>query len=243
MSESNIGSGIKTNGPMHFGGTVPKHFDEHVKQSVPGYERVMGKIGFISQFFLHYKGSILDLGSGTGRCIDEIVKMNKGKQLHITAIDNSPEMAQYIRDKWKDSNNWIHELNVYSIDLTEFNFRESSYDLIVAGLVFQFVPEEKRDELIKNIHRSLKPNGAFIWYEKCSEESPYATEIAKQYMNHFKLQAGLTADEIQKKDEVLRGILKGLSFQKNQDHIFHSAFREVTIVDKDFNFTLFVCIK
>ncbi len=227
---------------MHFNGDVPKHFDEHVRKSIPNYERVMNKIGFLSQFFIENGSSYLDIGSSTGASIIEVVWNNKGKEVHCDIVDSSPDMVEHLQKKFHNRNKPVISYNIVCVDVTRFFFNKK-YDLVVASLVVQFIKKEMRKEILQNIFNALNPGGAFLWFKKCAEESAIATDVMKQYINAYKKQSGLSAESILNKDDSLRGIMPLRVIKDNYAMLEQVGFTDVTIIDKDMNFTLFMAVK
>lgn len=242
MSQRAIDHDVKLQRWMNFGGDVPKHFDDHVKRSIPNYTRVMQKVGFISQFFIENGSRCLDIGSSTGRTVLEVVYANRGKAMEVDMVDSSEEMTEMLRKRYKDRMKPKVAFKVYCFDITKFYFI-ARYDLVVASLVIQFIKKELREELLRNIFRSLNDGGAFLWYEKCSETSPVATDIMKQYVNDYKTHSGLSAESVLNKDDVLRGIMPLRAYEDNYKMLLDVGFREVSVIDKDMNFTLFLAMK
>jgi tRNA (cmo5U34)-methyltransferase len=227
---------------MHFGGDVPKHFDEHVRKSIPNYERVMEKIGFLSQFFIENESSYLDIGSSTGRTVLEVVYANKGKPMHCEVIDASQEMVTEMRRRFRDRERPKTTFNFVCLDVTKFFFMQR-YDLVVASLVVQFIKKELRKDLLQNVYNCLNAGGGFLWFEKCSEESAMATEIMKQYINGYKQKSGLSPESVLNKDDSLRGIMPLRAYEDNYSLLQSVGFTNITVMDKDMNFTLFMAIK
>lgn len=237
-----IDNKMKINKWMHFGGDVPKHFDEHVRKSIPNYERVMEKIGFLSQFFIENESSFLDIGSSTGRTVLEIVWTNRGKAMHCDVIDASESMIIELRKRFRDREKPRTTFNIVCLDITKFFFIRK-YDLIVASLVVQFIKKELRRGLLKQIYNALNAGGAFLWYEKCSEGSAVATDIMKQYINGYKQKSGLSPESVLNKDDSLRGIMPLRAYEDNYSLLQSVGFKDITVMDKDMNFTLFMAVK
>ena len=72
---------VSKNASWSFGGNVAKHFDAHVRRSVPLYEEGHDLIGKISDFFLSNESKCYDLGCSTGKLIYELEKNIAGKTL------------------------------------------------------------------------------------------------------------------------------------------------------------------
>ena len=227
---------------MHFGGDVPKHFDEHVRKSIPNYDRVMEKVGFVSQFFVENGSSYLDIGSSTGRTVLEVVYANRGKSVNCDVVDSSPEMVEEMRKRFRNREKPKTTFNFVCLDVTKFFFIQK-YDLIVASLVIQFVKKELRQHLLRNIYDCLNQGGAFLWYEKCAEGSAIATDIMKQYVNGYKQRSGLSPESVLNKDDSLRGIMPLRAYEDNYALLQAVGFTDITVMDKDMNFTLFMAVK
>jgi len=241
MSEHSIDKDVKMKW-MYFGGAMAKVFDDHVKRSIPNYTRVMEKIGFFSQFYIENGSRYLDIGSSTGRTVLEVVYANRGKTLEVDMIDSTEDMANVLRKRYQDRVRPEVKYHVYCFDVTKFYFI-AKYDLIVASLVVQFIKKELRIDLLRNIYNALNEGCAFLWYEKCAEESPLATDMMKQFLNDYKIKAGLSPESVLNKDDVLRGIMPLRAYEDNFAMLKSVGFRHVSILDKDINFTLFMAIK
>lgn len=242
MSERSIDDKLKLQKWMHFGGDVPKHFDEHVKKSIPNYERVMEKIGFLSQFFIENESHYLDIGSSTGRSVLEVVWNNRGKAISADVVDASQAMVDEMRKRFKNREKPKVTYNFVCLDVTKFFFI-NRYDLIIASLVVQFIKKELRQDLLRNVYNCLNSGGAFLWFEKCSEDSATATDIMKQYVNGYKQKSGLSPESVLNKDDSLRGIMPLRAYEDNYSLLQSVGFTDITVIDKDMNFTLFMAIK
>jgi len=237
-----IDTGLAPDRWMHFDGPVPQHFDEHVRKSIPNYERVMAKIGFVSQFFVENGSRCLDVGSSTGRTVTEVAHANHGKQVTIDLVDASPAMVAWLQSRFPGNPDRGLRCNVFKMDITQFK-PVTSYDLVVASLVIQFVKRDLRPQVLRYLYEGLNPGGGFLWFEKCAEESSLASEIMKQYVNHYKVQSGLSPESVLNKDDVLRGIMPLRLYEDNVAMLQAAGFREIAVIDKDMNFTLFLAIR
>jgi|GEM_PF-2388922 len=242
MPKRAIDDGLDIERWMTFGGKVPKHFDEHVRKSIPNYLRVMEKIGFMSQFFIENGSCYLDIGSATGRSVLEVVWHNKGKAVTVDMVDHSEEMTEELKKRFHNRTKPRTTYNIRCLDVTKFFFI-NKYDLIVASLVVQFVKKELREALLRNVYQCLNSGAAFFWYEKCAEDSPTASDMMKQYINAYKIKEGLSPESVLNKDDSLRGIMPLRAYEDNYKMLREVGFNDVTVIDKDMNFTLFLAIK
>ncbi len=101
--------------------------------------------------------NILDLGCGPGLYSEKLAKMGH----NVTGVDFSSNSIEYAKKEAKKKKLEITYLkeNYLNLDL-----EENSFDLVI--LIFTdfgpLLPKE-REQLLRNIRRVLKPNGAFIF--------------------------------------------------------------------------------
>lgn len=98
---------------------------------------------------------VLFVGVGTGAELELIDHFN----LDITAIDYSPEMLNKAKAKFANSS-----INFLEMDAQHLNFKEDSFDVIVASLIVSVVPNASK--CMEEMIRVLKPNGNIIIFDK-----------------------------------------------------------------------------
>ena len=98
----------------------------------------------------------IDLGSGTGRGLEILLKSNVKK---IYAIDQSDAMLSLLKDKFRKEikNNKISLLKGSS---SNYKLTEESIDLVLSLHLFKHL--SKITPTLTNINKSLKPNGLLI---------------------------------------------------------------------------------
>ena len=91
--ENNTGDNIKASlGMWNFGEGVEKHFDAHVRKSVPGYELSHYLVSLLSDPFVQKDSLILDLGCSTGTLSRILYDRHLSKKPRILGIDNQKNM-------------------------------------------------------------------------------------------------------------------------------------------------------
>lgn len=125
------------------------------------------------------KPSILDLGCGTGKQLEQLIKHYPDAQ--ITGIDRSEHMLDIASDKLGDSVQLI-----YSAYFKEI-FLENSFDLILGSYSLTMVEEiSKKLEYIKY---HLKPGGFLLAVD--FDRSPFTWFLDWMMMNHVDMRARL----------------------------------------------------
>jgi len=98
---------------------------------------------------------ILFVGVGTGADL-ELINHN---DLHITAIDYSPDMLEKARKKFEHST-----ITFLEMDAQKMEFENESFDFIVASLILSVVPDATK--CFQEMTRVLKPEGRIIVFDK-----------------------------------------------------------------------------
>ena len=154
-----VGNNIKlVNGQWSFYNGVAKHFDDHVKLSIPLYEEGHELICYLSDFFLEYNSICYEIGSSTGTLIKKLYRRHHDKNnITFYGIEPVKEMIEVAQSNDDTEIEYIND----SIE----NVNMLSANLIVGYYFLQFIPISKRKEVIQKIYDSLVPGGGFILFE------------------------------------------------------------------------------
>jgi len=159
---------------------------------------------------------ILDLGAGTGRnaCIMQKYLSEEGK---IVGLDISDEMMRQFQKKCSSFPN----LSIMNKRIDEPLPFENEFDKAFSSFVIHGFPQEKREIIIQNIWKALKPGGYFylIDYNRFNlEEKPWlARKIFKT------VECPYAFDFIEKDWE---SIMTGLNFSDFETKLyFHGYMR------------------
>jgi cyclopropane fatty-acyl-phospholipid synthase-like methyltransferase len=93
---------------------------------------------------------VLELGCGDGRTTKRLAEC-----FDVVGVDISSEQLRLAQTA-------LPETTFVHADLMELDFPRSSFDAITAFYVFMHVPRDDHPELLRRIHRWLKPGGVFI---------------------------------------------------------------------------------
>ncbi len=97
--------------------------------------------------------SILDIGSGTGRLLKKIRKVNQ--RLFICGIDISWGMAEYANTRA----NKINKLKFIQADAENIPFRDNTFEMLLSSSTYQWITDHKK--AFKEARRVLKRKGKF----------------------------------------------------------------------------------
>jgi 2-polyprenyl-3-methyl-5-hydroxy-6-metoxy-1,4-benzoquinol methylase len=130
----------------------------------------------LSHFFPKV-GTLLDLGCGGG---EPVTGYFARKGFHVTGVDISEQMIE-IAHKQLPQGNFIRS------DMTECQFGEASFDLIVSTFAIIHIPQAEQRELLSNVFKWLKPSGvAYLALGAKNEKSLVQDwKGVQMYWSHF----------------------------------------------------------
>ena len=221
-----------------FDGAIAPIFDVHVKQSVPGYDRIQESVSELADFFCEDGAVVIDLGCGTGESLSRIQRVVQDKSLQLIGVDESSDMIQQAMRKTKGTNNF-HFVNekIESVKLPE----DSS--LVLSILTLQFVSQRHRKAVLKKVYESLGNGGVFILVEKTYSKSGCVQEAFTQLYHDFKEREGLDAMEIREKDKSLRGVMRPLTVAENESILKEVGFENIEMFFRDLHFCGWLAFK
>ncbi len=134
---------------------VAPHFDEHVRKSVPEYDRVQELAATFSDWFTHNGSTVLDFGASTGETIRRI-RDRHSKSLDLIGFDNSQAMIEQAAKKGVDVR--FQDLERLT-KIPAFSYGVALYSL-------QFLRPQARQRLVYAIAEAIEPGGGFFVVEK-----------------------------------------------------------------------------
>ena len=230
---------VKKNSNWNFKGNVYKYFDKHIKKSVPMYQETQDLYLQISDFFLQNNSKIIDLGSSTGTFLFNCSRrhLNNQKKIKYIGIDNTPEMINYCKKKYKKEKNLVFK----KTDISKTDLSKSC--IISSFYTIQFISPKKRQVIINKIYKSLNWGGAFFFVEKVRGSDARFQDIMTQTYNEYKISQGFNPNEIIAKSRSLKGILEPFSTNGNLQLLKRAGFKDIMTVFKYACFEGFLAIK
>lgn len=115
--------------------------------------------------------TVLDLGAGTGRFLEEILERNFSIET-IYALDNSKEMIEYLGNKFNQKS---PEIKLLHSEISKIPIDDNSVDLVVSSWGFPSRIWDSKQSIkeLREVYRVLNNKGVFItigWDEDFSDE-------------------------------------------------------------------------
>ena len=184
------GDDIKTqNANWKFNGEMVESFEEHVKKSIPLYEKGHKLIENLSDYFVKDDSICYEIGSSTGTLLEKVATRHSFRNSWFIGVEIEEDMIKKANTLYKKNN-----LSFVNQDINSFSFEKS--DLIISYYAIGFIHPKLRQQLFDKIYSSLNWGGAFIMYEKVRANDARFQDILTNLYTEYKLQRGYCADEI-----------------------------------------------
>lgn len=211
---------------------VAPHFDEHVRKSVPEYDRVQKLAAKFSDWFTYPDSTVLDFGAATGETMRQI-RERHSKPLKLIGFDNSQAMIEQAASKgvevvFKD----LERLT----DIPAFSYGVALYTL-------QFLRPQARQQLVYRIAASIERGGGLFVVEKVLGTYPTTQDIIQQLYWDMKVANGLTPAQVFNKAHALRGCMFPKTIAENEAEFRAAGFSQVELVFKDLQFCGWLLIR
>lgn len=112
----------------------------------------------------------LDIGCGTGDFLERLHQMGYS----CKGIDISEDVIRHAKNRFKN----IRNINLFNEDISQKNFFNEKYDLIISITVLQHILNNQK-YLLKKLYNSLTNKGYFVLLESVGEQ-----ENNEHYLNY-----------------------------------------------------------
>jgi len=126
--------------------------------NIEAYEKKIEKL----KSYLSAENHVLDIGCGTGTQCGDLANNIK----HVTGIDISSKLLAIAKQRKTERK--IENVDFIQTTVFDERFKPGSFDVVMAFYVLHFF--EDIDEVVRRIHRLLKPDGLFILEAVCLGE-------------------------------------------------------------------------
>ncbi len=227
-------------GRWSFDAEVTECFDDMLARSIPQCAVMREAVFELGRQYVQPGTAIVDLGCSRGESLAPLIKQF-GASVRYVGIESSTPMAQACRDRFD-----IHIRNGYlSVRETDLRtgYPEAKASLTLSVLTAQFVPIERRQQVVRSVYRNTVPGGAFIVVEKVLGATAEIDEqmVARYY--DMKEKNGYSREDIDAKRRSLEGVLVPVTAHWNEDLLRSAGFTQIDCFWRWMNFAGWVAIK
>ncbi len=223
------------NQAFEFNAEVASVFDDMIARSVPSYDETQELTTRLIQRFTPRDSVIYDLGCSTGTTLVNLAQ-TVDRSIRLVGIDQSAPMIDEARRKLSLLG-LEGRIVLQCLDLLSANLDNAGG--VVLNYTLQFLPVERRLDMLKSIKRSLLPGGLLIMTEKLRHESESLDQFFKDIHYEFKRVRGYSELEISQKREALENVLVPLSLKENFDLLYTAGFVHSELCVKSLSFATF----
>lgn len=224
--------------PFVFDEKVAAAFDDMALRSIPNYRETLRLSAQLVSDALGPATRIYDLGASTGALAEIIAPGLRALGASYVGVDTSEAMVQQARTRLRDLDKHAEFIVA---DATHLAFEPAR--AVVANYCLQFTPVERRDTVLARIFEALDESGVFVFSEKVLGSSPTEEAFVTRQYEAFKKAAGYSDEEIRRKREALRGVLRPLSLEANLSMLYAAGFEAISVPIRWMNFATFVAWK
>ena len=225
------------NASWSFASKDPNTLKNHMKKSIPQYDKGHSFIVEISEFFVKQESVIYDIGCSNGELTKRLALKHCDKNALVIGIDSEKNFIDSATSNYADIKNLVYKKE----NATEHKYKNC--DLVILYYTLHFIEISKRRTLLKNIYDSLKEGGALLLFEKSRQRDTRINDVLNQLYIDFKLKNGYSGNEIVAKARSLKGILEPLSLDQNLQILEAAGFKDPCIVYKELCFDGILAVK
>lgn len=216
-----------------FGGNVWRHFDQHIRASVPGYDLVHDTILDLADGFLGPGKRACDLGCSTGTLTARLAHQFRG--IEVMGVDIEPSMIAAAKRLLPDRPHYRCG-DVRTLELPRLEFACACYTLM-------FLPPSDRLDVLRRVHAALSPGGGFVLAEKVIRQDPVHEAHCQRQHYAFKRRQGLSKQEIAHKARSIEGTLIPLTELENVALLRQAGFAQIQLVCRSACFDAWLAVR
>jgi tRNA (cmo5U34)-methyltransferase len=223
-----------------FDDQVAEVFPDMIRRSVPGYATIINMIGTLAAQSVLDGSCCYDLGCSLGAAAMAMERGKGGRSCRIIAVDNSPAMIARAQAH-QDQSEIPSSIEFVCGDLMECEITSAS--MVVLNFTLQFVPLERRDELMTRISQGMLPGGVLVLSEKIALPDEETQQRFTEMHHSFKMAQGYSELEISQKRTALEKVLLPETLETHRKRLASVGFKSVEVWFQCFNFVSLLAIK
>lgn len=223
-----------------FDAEVARVFDDMIRRSVPGYGMTLSLLGVIAQRYAQPGSRVYDLGCSLGAGLLAIGSKLEATGMRLVGVDNAAAMLVRCRANLA-ALAARHQLELRCEDILDTPIEDAS--IVVLNFTLQFVPIERRRELLARVAAGLRPGGILVLSEKIRFDDARIQLDMKELHHDFKRVNGYSDLEIAQKRAALETVLVPETLAAHAARLREAGFARSETWLQCFNFASLLAFK
>jgi tRNA (cmo5U34)-methyltransferase len=215
-------------------------FPDMLNRSIPGYPTIIRMVGLLAGERAVPGGRCYDLGCSLGAAALAMARALPDQGTEVVAVDNSPAMIERA-EALLAAEDPRPPIRFHCADILDFSLQPAS--MVVLNFTLQFIPPERREDLLRRIHAALLPGGVLVLSEKIAFEEPEFQGLFTAMHHQFKQDRGYSELEISQKRTALEKVLIPETLQAHRERLARVGFRSAASWFQCFNFVSLLALK
>lgn len=225
---------------FRFDESVAAVFPDMIQRSVPGYSNIITMTGLLAARHAQDNTRCYDLGCSLGASTLAMMSNLQDRPIEFVAVDNSAPMldrcARALATRFPTAQYRLLNSNLQDVVI-------SSASMVVLNFTLQFVPQQDRESVIKNIYSGMLPGAALVLSEKICFDNPAMQQLTTELYHAFKMSNGYSELEVSQKRTALENVLIPETLADHEARLYAAGFRNTGMWFQCFNFISLVAIK
>ncbi|MBW0146931.1 carboxy-S-adenosyl-L-methionine synthase CmoA [Marinobacter arenosus] len=225
---------------FRFDASVARVFPDMIRRSVPGYTTIIPMIEVITEQYAQPGSHCYDLGCSLGASTLAMRHGISHPDCLLVGVDNSSAMIERCEHYIALDDSSL-PVTLRCEDILETELSDASVTTL--NFTLQFVPPERRTDLLTRIAEATRPGGVLILSEKIRFESDEEQDIQTRLHHEFKRANGYSDLEISQKRTAIEQVLIPETLADHKERLLGAGFDRVLVWYQCFNFVSMLAIK
>ncbi|MBW7470579.1 carboxy-S-adenosyl-L-methionine synthase CmoA [Marinobacter sp. M216] len=225
---------------FRFDASVARVFPDMIRRSVPGYTTIIPMIEVITEQYAQADSHCYDLGCSLGASTLAMRHGISHPDCALVGVDNSSAMIERCEHYIALDDSSL-PVTLRCEDILETELSDASVTTL--NFTLQFVPPDRRTDLLTRIAEATRPGGVLILSEKIRFESDEEQDIQTRLHHEFKRANGYSDLEISQKRSAIEQVLIPETLADHKERLLAGGFDQVLVWYQCFNFVSMLAIK
>ena len=194
---------------------------------------------YLAEHFSQPDTAIYDLGCSLGATSFAMAQRAK-KGSEVIAVDSSKAMLDQLQQRVQD-HPLPTALTTIEADICDIDISKAS--VVALNYTLQFVPVDKRRDLLQKIYEGMVDQGVLILSEKLAFEDAEVERLFSELHHDFKRANGYSDLEISQKRDAIEDVLLPETIAVHKERLAACGFSRVEVWFQCFNFVSLVAFK